>query len=217
RGIYVTLPSVWHIHENEADVHARIAGVEPSGDATANREVTSVLLRLRAVGMRLWMTQEIQKRTESMAAVPVNEMHRLFQQVLGPLQNVLLGIAALVVVVSALTIMATFYQAAERRRRDLAVMRSLGAHRFEILSLVLLEALLLTLVGLGAGMLLGHGGLAAAGGLMRHSLGLSISPWTIDRIELYALGFVALGGLLAGLLPAIFAYFRSPVKDLAGP
>jgi putative ABC transport system permease protein len=167
--------------------------------------------------MRLWMTQEIQKRTEAMAAVPVNEMHRLFQQVLGPLQNVLLGIAALVVVVSALTIMATFYQAAERRRRDLAVMRSLGAHRFEILSLVLLEALLLTLVGLGAGMLLGHGGLAAAGGLMRHSLGLSISPWSIDRIELYALGFVALGGLLAGLLPAIFAYFRSPVKDLAGP
>jgi putative ABC transport system permease protein len=212
RGVYVTLPSVWHIHEKEAEIHSRISGAEPSAD----REVTAVLLRLKAVGMRLWMTQEIQKRTESMAAVPVNEMHRLFQQVLSPLQNVLLGIACLVVVVSALTIMATFYQAAERRRRDLAIMRSLGAHRVEILGLVVLEALLLTLVGLATGMLLGHGGLAAAGGIMRHSIGLSISPWKIDRIECGALGLVALGGLLAGLLPAIFAYYRSPVKDLSG-
>lgn len=217
RGVYVTLPSVWRIHDKEAEVHGRIAGVDPAADPEASREVTAVLLRLKAVGMRLWMSQEIQKRTESMAAIPVNEMHRLYQQVLGPMQNVLLGVACLVVVVSALTIMATFYQAAERRRRDLAILRSLGAHRGEIFSLVLLEALLLTLLGIGMGALLGHGGLAAAGGTIRHSFGLSIAPWTLDRTEAIALALVAAGGLLAGLLPAFFAYRRPPVKDLSGP
>ena len=216
RGIYVTLPSVWRIHEKEAEVHGKIAGVAPDADPAASREVTAVLVRLKAVGMRLWMVQEIQKRTEAMAAIPVNEMHRLFQQVLGPLQKVLLGVACLVVIVSALTIMATFYQAAERRRRDLAVMRSLGARRIEILGLVLLEAVLLTLVGVGAGALLGHGGLAMADGLMRKSLGLSISPWRSDLFETSALGLVCLGGLVAGLLPAVLAYRRAPAKDLAG-
>jgi putative ABC transport system permease protein len=214
RGVYVTLASVWRIHEKEAALHRKLAGLENAADPNQAREVTAVLLRLKAVGMRLWMTQEIQKRTEAMAAVPVNEMHRLFQQVLSPLQKVLLGVACLVVLVSALTIMATFYQAAERRRRDLAILRSLGAHRREILALVLMEACLLTLLGISAGALLGHGGLALANGMIRQSLGTSLSAWSIDSTEVIALSLVALGGLLAGLLPAFFAYFREPARDL---
>ncbi len=217
RAIYVTLPSVWRIHEKEADVHRRLAGVVSTGTPSSKQdlEVTAVLIRLKAVGLRLWMAQEIQKRTEAMAAIPVNEMLRLYQQVLGPMQRVLLGVAALVVVVSALSITATLYQSAERRRRDLAVLRALGAHPREIFALVVIEALLLTLLGLSAGWLIGHGGLALAGSHLRDGLGISISPWTTDRIEWIAFAAVAGGGLLAGLLPAALAYRREPVNDLS--
>lgn len=211
RAIYVSLASVWRIHQTEAEVHKKIAGASAQPDL----EVTAVLIRLKSVGLRLWMAQEIQKRTESMAAIPVNEMLRLYQQVLGPMQRVLLGVAALVVVVSALSITATLYQSAERRRRDLAVLRALGAHRREILALVVIEALLLTLLGLTAGWLLGHGGLALAGPYLREGFGIGISSWTTDRLEWFALGTVAFGGLLAGLLPAILAYRREPVTDLS--
>jgi len=215
RGVFVSMGSVWGIHASEAELHAKLAGADPA-EIDASREVTAVLLRMKIPGMRLWVVQEIGKKTESMAAIPVNEMTQMFSQWLKPLQNVLLAVAALVVVVSALTIMATFYQSAERRRKDLAIMRALGAHRMEILGLVLLEALLLTLVGVAAGMLLGHGGLAIGGDMLKDKIGTSISAWKVDAIEAKALGFVALGGLLAGLLPAIFAYSRPPVKDLTG-
>ena len=217
RAIYVTLPSVWRIHDKEAEVHKKLAGVDASAGPASRKdaEVTAVLIRLKAVGLRLWMAQEIQKRTESMAAIPVNEMLRLYQQVLGPMQRVLLGVAALVVVVSALSITATLYQSAERRRRDLAVMRALGAHPREIFALVVLEALLLSLLGLSAGWLIGHGGLALAGPYLSDSLGISVSSWTTDRLEWLALAAVAGGGLLAGLLPAVLAYRREPVTDLA--
>ena len=161
------------------------------------------------------MSQEIQKQTESMAAIPVNEMLRLYQQVLQPMQRCLLAVAALVVIVSALSITATLYQAAERRRHDLAVLRALGAHPREIFALVVIEALLVTLLGLAAGWLLGHGGLALANPYFRNSLGLSLSPWTTDRIEVISLGLVAIGGLLAGILPAVQAYRREPVTDLS--
>jgi putative ABC transport system permease protein len=216
RAIYVTLPSVWRIHEKEAEVHKKLAGIESTGAPSSRQdaEVTAVLIRLKAVGLRLWMAQEIQKRTESMAAIPVNEMLRLYQQVLGPMQRVLLGVAALVVVVSALSITATLYQSAERRRRDLAVMRALGTHPREILALVVMEALLLTLLGLSAGWIIGHGGLALAGPYLNDSLGISVSSWTTDRVEWIALAAVAGGGLLAGLLPAVLAYRREPVNDL---
>ena len=213
RAIYVTLPSVWRIHEKEADLHRKIAGVEGTSPEQ-DREVTAVVIRLKSVGLRLWMAQEIQKRTEAMAAIPVNEMLRLYQQVLGPMQRILMGVAALVVVVSVLSITATLYQSAERRRRDLAVMRALGAHPSEIAALVVMEALLLTILGISAGWLIGHGGLALAGSALRDSIGIGLSPWTTDRIEWIALGIVAGGGILAGLLPAILAYRREPVKDL---
>jgi putative ABC transport system permease protein len=210
RGVYVSLASVWKIHAKESAAHTR-----PAGAPTPDPEVTAVLVRLKSVGMRLWIGQEIQKRTEAMAAIPVNEMLRLYQQVLGPMQRILLGVAALVVVVSALSITATFYQSAERRRRDLAVLRALGAHRREIFALVILEALLLTLLGLSAGWLLGHGGLALGAPFLRDGFGLGLSPWTSDKLEWIAIGIVAAGGLLAGILPAILAYRRPPVRDLS--
>lgn len=214
RAIYITLASVWRIHEKEAETHRKIAGVDPETPSANDLEVTSVLLRLKAVGLRLWISQEIQKQTEAMAAVPVNEMLRLYTQILGPIQRLLLAVAALVVVVSALSITATLYQSAERRRRDLAVLRALGAHPREIFALVVLEALLLTTLGLATGWLVSHGGIAAAGPYLRDSLGIGVGPWTIDRFECLALGIVALGGMAAGVLPAIQAYRRDPVNDI---
>ncbi len=215
-AIYITLPSVWRIHDKEVETHRQIAGVAPNTAlSTKDLEVTAVLLRLKTVGLRLMISQEIQKQTEAMAAIPVNEMLRLYQQVLRPMQRVLLAVAALVVIVSALSITATLYQAAERRRRDLAVLRALGAHPREIFILVLLEALLVTLLGLAIGWLLGHGGLALANPYFRDSLGISFLPWTTDRIEVISLGLVAIGGLLAGILPAVQAYRREPVNDLS--
>jgi len=216
RAIYVTLASVWHIHEKEGEMHRRRAGLSADAAPSVQEiEVTAVLLRLKTVGLRLWMTEEIQKQTEAMAAIPVNEMYRLYQQVLKPMQRLLLAVAALVVVVSFLSITATLYQAAERRRRDLAVLRALGAHPREIFTLVVLEALLLTLLGLAAGWFLGHGGLALADPYLRDSLGLGVAPWSTDRLEAVALGMVAAGGLLAGILPAALAYRREPVNDLS--
>ena len=216
QAIYVSLPSVWRIHEQEADTHRQMAGVAEAAPAsTQDLEVTATLLRLKAVGLRLMMSQEIQKQTEAMAAIPVNEMLRLYQQVLQPMQRVLLAVAGLVVIVSALSITATLYQAAERRRRDLAVLRALGAHPREIFALVVLEALLVTLLGLAIGWLLGHGGLALASPYVRDSLGIAIGPWTTDRVEAISLGLVAAGGLLAGILPAVQAYRREPVNDLS--
>ena len=214
-AIYVTLPSVWRIHEKEADTHRQIAGVAPKAPSTNDLEVTAVLLRLKTIGLRLLMSQEIQKQTESMAAIPVNEMLRLYQQVLKPMQRLLLAVAALVVIVSALSITATLYQAAERRRHDLAVLRALGAHPREIFTLVVLEALMIALLGLAVGWFLGHGGLAMANPYLRDSLGIILRPWTTDRVEVISLGLVAVGGLLAGILPAIQAYRREPVTDLS--
>jgi len=62
--------------------------------------------------------------------------------------------------------------------------------------------------------MIGHGSLVAAEPYLRDSLGIGVAPWSTDRAESIALGIVALGGLLAGVVPAVLAYRREPVSDL---
>lgn len=212
RAIFGSLGSVWRIHDAEAQEHQSIQGT--AAKEPPPRETTAVLVRLKARGLRLWVADDVRKNTEGMPAIPVNEILRLYQNVLEPMQRILLTVAGAVVVVACLTVLTTLYQAAERRRRDVAIIRCLGGKRYEVGLLMLLEATLLTLTGIAAGWLLGHGLLMAGGEIIRLRTGLLINPWSIDAVELKALGVVALCGLAAGLVPAIACYRRTPAHDL---
>lgn len=187
----------------------------PGGVFAGDEEATAVLVQLRTAGMRMMMSEEIRNQTEAMAAIPLLEMQRLTSGVLRPMERALLAIAALVCVVALLSVLATLLQSAERRRRDAALLRVLGAHPAEILVLMLLEAVFISLIGTALGWLLGHGGAALAAAHLRETMGIVASPWSMDRAEWTALLAIASAGVLAGLTPALLAYRRSPVRDLA--
>jgi putative ABC transport system permease protein len=212
RALFGTLRSVWIIHDKEHKLHAAIQGT--ASRAESPLEVTAVLIRLKARGLRLWVADDIRNNTEGMPAIPVNEILRLYQNVLEPVQKTLLAVAALVVVVSCFTVLVTLHQAVERRRRDLAIIRCLGGRRWEVAALVILEAVFLTLGGIIAGLLLGHGLLAFATPLLRERTGLLIEPWSIDQAEIIALLVIAAAGLLSGIVPALTSYRRTPAHDL---
>lgn len=212
RAIFGSLSSVWRIHDREAEIHEAIKGTAPK--PAPPRETTAVLIRLKARGLRLWVADDIRKNTEGMPAIPVNEILRLYQNVLEPMQRTLLTVAAAVIVVACLTVLTTLYQSAERRRRDVAIIRCLGGRRYEVGLLMLLEATLLGLTGILAGWLLSHGLLMAGAEMIREKAGLLIHAWSVDALELEALGVVALCALFAGLVPAFSCYRRTPAHDL---
>lgn len=213
RAIFGTLKSVWEIHETEDRLHSAIQG-RATLHRQQERETTAILLRLETPGLRLWMADEIRQRSDGIAAIPVNEVLRLYRGVIGPARQALLAVAGVVVVVSCMAILATLLQAGERRRRDVAILRTLGATRYEIATLLFLEGLLLTLAGLALGFLLGHGGLALVGGWVREASGFLLHPWSIDREEIEALLVIALCGTIASLVPAARAYRSTPLDDL---
>ena len=226
RAIFAPLESVWRIHESEEKEHSVIKGLtaaENKGGATTSAqgkgvrdEITAVLLQLKAPGMRLWLADEIRNGTESMPAVPIMEVMRLYDSVLTPMQRALLAVAALVVVVSVLTVMTTLYQAAERRRKDIAIIRTLGGKPWEVFVISVFEAMLLSLIGIAAGAVLGHGGLALASTLWQASRGIAVGAWSVDSTEFWLLFIVFLCGSIAGLVPALVSYRRSPSGDLHG-
>ena len=213
RAIFGTLSSVWEIHETEDRLHSAIQG-SALLQGRQERETSAILMRLKTPGLRLWMADEIRDGTDGIAAVPINEILRFQQGIIGPVQRVLLIVAATVVAVACLTVLITLYQAAERRRRDIAILRSLGALPSEVAMLVFTEGLLLTVGGILLGLLLGHGGLAATALAFQKATGLMLDPWRIPVTELIALGIMGLSGATASLFPAISSYRRTPIHDL---
>lgn len=213
RAIFGTLASVWEIHETEDRLHSAIQG-SALLEGPEEREATAILIRLKTPGLRLWMADEIRKETDGIAAVPINEILRFQRSIIGPVQKALLLVAGAVVAVSCLTVLVTLHQAAERRRRDIAIVRSLGAVRAEVALLVFTEGLILTGAGITLGVLLGHGALALSSGPFREATGLVLNPWRIPGAELVALGTMGLCGAAASLFPAISCYRRTPVDDL---
>ena len=178
------------------------------------REATSVLIRLETPGLRLLMADEIRERSDGIAAVPINEILRFQRGVIGPVQRSLLAIAAAVVAVACLTVLTTLHQAGERRRRDIAILRNLGAVRLEVAALVFIEGVLLTGTGLVLGLLLGHGGLALGSATVREATGLVLDPWHVTRPELLAVVAMALCGSLASSSLRSPPYRRTPIADL---
>lgn len=212
RAVFAPLESIWRIHEHELEEE----NAKPQQGKGPRDEVTAVLLQLKARGLALAMVPEIQNSTESMPANPVAEVMRLYQNVLSPMQNALLAVAALVVVVSVLTVMTTLYQAAERRRKDIAIIRTLGGKPWEVFVISMAEAMLLSVIGIALGVVLGHGGLALVTSLWRARIGITLNPWSADSAEVGLLGLVFLSGSIGGLVPALVSYRRSPSGDLHG-
>jgi putative ABC transport system permease protein len=113
----------------------------------------------------------------------------------------------------------TFRTIITERRRDIGMLRAIGASRRTITWLILLEGLIQGLVGTAVGLLLGYGfGLLLLNlmtGLFRQYLNLSLgSPAVTPGL---VLGSIALGvgtTLLAGLLPARAASRVTPLEAL---
>ena len=149
------------------------------------------------------------------AAIPINEVLRFQRGMIAPVQRALLGISAIVVLVACLSALITLHQATDRRRRDIAILRSLGATRYEVATLIFLEGSLLTAGGVILGVMLGHTGVALAAGPVREATGLLLQAWRLPATELLAVSAIALCGAFASLFPAISCYLRTPIDDLA--
>ena len=148
------------------------------------------------------------------AVNPASTMRSFFETFLSGTTTVLLLIACLVTIVAAVSIMTTIYNSVSARRREIAILRALGATRRRILVLICVEAGTVGFFGGIAGFFLGH--LLSAGGsaYLNQKLGEGISWMTVGVEELLYLLAVVVIAVFAGLVPALKAYRVSVATNL---
>ncbi|MFP4171834.1 MAG: ABC transporter permease [Candidatus Hydrogenedentota bacterium] len=206
-----------HAHDDGHD-HEVDAQADPGGDAAdlMGDQVTAVLVSLHTPGDRFSLRQEFNENLHAMAAIPVMEIWDLYENLLGTIQGVLLAIGYLVVIIAALSILIGLYLSILQRKRDLAIMRALGASAPEIVGSVLIEAFLVTVLGIVSGWILGNIASWLVGLQLTWSHGLVINAWGLPTAEMLT-AFAAVGvvGILAGIVPAWQAYQTDVARDLA--
>jgi putative ABC transport system permease protein len=126
------------------------------------------------------------------------------------------AMAYLVAVVAAAAVFTSVYASMNARRRDLAILRALGAHRSFLIAAVLGESaaigLLGSLLGFGLYGLLG----AAVQGILRTQVGVLLEPWAWNPVLVWGPALMFVLCLAAGAIPAWRAY-RLSVADGLSP
>jgi putative ABC transport system permease protein len=130
-------------------------------------------------------------------------------------ESALLVVSGLVGLVSVLSLMAVVQAGLNERRRELAVLRAVGAGPRHILALLTLEGLWVTGAGLLLGVMLAQLGMLLAGPWLQETVGIRLQ-WAAPLATQWAgLLAVLVAGLLASLAPAWRAYRWSLADGLS--
>jgi putative ABC transport system permease protein len=149
------------------------------------------------------------------AVNPIFPMQQLMNTILGNVRSLLIVMTALIIVVSGVGIFVSIYNSMSDRRKEIAIMRALGAQRRTVFSIILAESILLCFGGGILGILLGHGLVFAAAPIVQQQTGLLINPYAIEAVEFVLLpALIALASII-GIVPGLSAYRTDVARALA--
>lgn len=138
-----------------------------------------------------------------------------FQSIFAVVQGVLVGIAAISLLVGGIGIMNTMYTSVIERTKEIGTMKAIGAKNSHVLLLFLLESGLLGLVGGLIGVGMGVGLAKSAEYIAAVSIGTPLLQASMSPIILGgALAFSFVIGTLSGILPALQASKLKPADAL---
>ncbi len=130
-------------------------------------------------------------------------------------ERALLLVSGFVVVVGLFGLLTALLTSLGERRREMAILRSVGARPGHVFALILGEALALTLLGILVGLGLLYGALLVAQPLILSAMGIFVAVGTLSAHEMMLLALVLAAGFLVGLIPAYRAYRLSLADGLS--
>ncbi len=219
RTVHVSLEAIEAIHVGWQG-GAPMPGLDISPEQTRRMDltpkaITAVLVgldsRIATFGVQRWVNEY--REEPLLAVLPGVALAELWSLV-GVAENALLVVSACVVLVGLIGMLTALLIGLAERRREMAILRSVGARPAQVLALIVGEAACLTLLGLAAGVGLLYLLLSAAQPLLEAEFGLFIGIGAPSLREWLLLTTVLTAGVLAGLLPGWRAYRMSLTDGL---
>ena len=218
RTVHVSLEAITAIHIDWQSGMQAPLGHRVSAEAARHHDLTPDSITAFLVGMRARvMTFTMQRaindyRQEPLLAIlPGVALSQLWELV-GVADTALMIVAAFVVLAGLLGMLTAILTSLNERRREMAILRSVGARPRHVFALLVAEAGLLAALGVAAGVCLTYVLLLAARPLLERRFGVFISVTGLSQTDLTILAVIVLAALAMGLLPAYRAY-RNALSD----
>ena len=180
------------------------------------RSITAFLLGVDSKLALFQLQRRINRYAEEplLAVIPGVALQELWNLV-GVAEQALLAVSSLVVVTGLLGMLTLILVTLEGRRRELAVLRAVGARASHLFGLLVLEAGALAAAGAVAAVALLAGSTAVVRPLVAREFGVELPLFSPAPADLALLAAVLSAGLLAGCLPAWRAYRLSLADGLS--
>ena len=212
--LIITSPeSVWDIH----DTHNHKNDDEHDHEnehAHDDREITAMLIKFKSPMNIIQFPRQINENTNLQAAVPSYEISRLFK-LFGFGIETLSYLAYLIIIVSGFSLFINLFNSMRERKYEMALIRTLGASRFQLSTMIIFESLVLTISGFVLGLLFSRFGVMFVSSLMEESINYNLNSFKILNEEYWLLGLSILIGIISSLIPAVQVYKMNISKILA--
>ena len=184
-----------------------------SANEASKRTITAFLVGLKSRGGALFFQRKVnESREEPLTAIlPGATLLEVWDIVAGA-EKTLIAISALVVVMGLAGMLIALLTSLSERRREMAVLRAVGARPWHVFALLLGEATFLTLLGIALGVAALYLGLDAGQPWLEQRLGLFVALRWPSLTEFGLMMLVAVSGVLIGLIPA-YRIYRLSLAD----
>ena len=221
RTIHISLEGMEALHVDwQQGMPARGAG-QVSAEQARQLDLTPTAITAFMLGLeRRIDTFTLQRKINEfsgeplLAILPGVALQELWS-LLSVAEKALLLVSVFVVLTGLVGMLTAILSGLNERRREMAVLRSVGARPLHIFSLLVLEAVSLTLAGIALGLALLYAGMAAAKPWLEQQYGLFLPLAWPTPSELKLLGGILAASLLMGCIPAWRAYRQALLDGLS--
>lgn len=178
--------------------------------------ITAVLLGLKSKIATFSVQREINEfRGEPLLAILPGVALQELWSLMGSAEQALFVISLFVVLTGLIGMLTAILTSLNERRREMAILRSVGARPWHIASLLLVEAFSLAAAGVVLGVSLLYLGIAVAQNSLQANYGIWLPLALPSRYECSLLGAILAAALLMGAIPAWRAYRQSLADGLS--
>ena len=215
RSVFVSLEAIEAIHvgwnSGTQTAFSRMATPERVRNMNLQpKSITAILVgaRSRIQTLRIQRDLNTYKKEPLQAVIPGVALSRLWG-IVSVVEQALAAVSAFVIAVGMIGILTSILTGLNERRREMAILRSVGARGRHIVALLVSEAALLAFTG------------AISGIVCLYGMTMALSPWLEGRFnigaarnlpglfDLWVVLGVTCAAALLGLIPAIIALRRS--------
>lgn len=191
RLLLTSQQSIWDVH-----------GPATDSTAIADREITALLIKFKNKMGMISLPRIVNQQTSMQAALPSIEVNRLFE-LFGIGIATMRIVAIAIMLLGGVSVFVSMLSALKERAYEMALIRSMGASRLQVFTMILTEAIMLGIVGTLLGLLISRSGIAFLNGYANQQFGIAVDIWHLVSAE-YILGLVTIIiCIFAAILPAI--------------